>query len=45
MNLIPVSSKEEEEEKMSIKNALHKIGEINGLLRFIGGRIGQFLQG
>lgn len=45
LNLIPISSKEEEEEKMSIKNALHKIGEINGLLRFIGGRVGQFLQG
>jgi hypothetical protein len=45
LNQIPVSSKDEDEEKISIKNVLHKIGELNSLLRFIGGRIGQFLQG
>lgn len=45
LNQIPVDSEEEEEEKVSIKTCLRKIGEINGLLRFIGGRVGQFLQG
>lgn len=45
LNKIPVSSKEEEEEKINIRSCLKKIGEMNGLLRFIGGRIGQFLQG
>ena len=45
LNRIPISSKEEEEEKLSIQKALHKIGELDSLLRFIGGRVGQFLQG
>lgn len=45
LNHIVVSSKDEEEEKTHIRACLRKIGEINKLLSFIGGRIGQFLQG
>ena len=45
LSTIVCDSDEEEEEKSSIKRCLTKVKEINGLLRFIGGRIGQFLQG
>ena len=45
LNHIPVSSQEEEEEKLNIRSCLKKIGELDSILRFIGGRIGQFLQG
>jgi len=38
-------SEEEEEEKKTIKGCIKKIRELNELLRYIGGRIGQFLQG
>jgi hypothetical protein len=38
-------SDEEEEERGAIRRCLKKIRELNTLLRFIGGRIGQFLQG
>ena len=36
---------EEEQEKAALKACFQKINEINDLLRYIGGRIGQFLQG
>jgi len=36
---------EEEQEKQVLQKCFKKIDEINDLLRYIGGRIGQFLQG
>ena len=45
LNLIECDSEEEEEEKTLILGCIRKIKELNSLLRFIGGRIGQFLQG
>ena len=39
------SSPEEEEEKGILKACVHQIKYLNGLLHYIGGRIGQFLQG
>ena len=42
---IECDSEEEEEEKAASKGCLKKVKELNALLRFIGGRIGQFLQG
>ncbi len=36
---------EEEHERTVLKACFHQIEEINSLLRYIGGRIGQFLQG
>lgn len=36
---------EEERERKVLKACFHQIEEINSLLRYIGGRIGQFLQG
>lgn len=38
-------SVEEEEERSTLKRCIAKIKELNELLRFIGGRVGQFLQG
>jgi hypothetical protein len=38
-------SDEEEEEKNVLRRCIRKVKDINDLLRFIGGRIGQFLQG
>jgi hypothetical protein len=43
-NLVCESS-EEENEKTVIRGCLKKIQELNELQRYIGGRIGQFLQG
>lgn len=45
LDLVQCASEEEEEEKAAIKGCLQKVKELNTLLRFIGGRIGQFLQG
>ena len=45
LETIECDSEEEEEEKSAILRCVSKIREINKLLRFIGGRIGQFLQG
>lgn len=45
LNAIVCDSDEEEEERSAIRGCIKKIREINSLLRFIGGRIGQFLQG
>ncbi len=42
---IVCSDEEEEEEKGAIIKCIRKIKEINELMKFIGGRIGQFLQG
>ncbi len=42
---VACSSEDEEEEKSAIRGCIRKIKEINTLLRYIGGRIGQFLQG
>jgi hypothetical protein len=42
---VECDSEEEEEEKATIKGCIKKVKELNALLRFIGGRIGQFLQG
>jgi len=39
------SSDEEEEERAVLKTCLKKIRQINELLRYVGGRVGQFLQG
>jgi len=36
---------EEEEERSAIKGCLKKVRDLNKMLRYIGGRIGQFLQG
>lgn len=36
---------EEEKEKQVLKNCFQNIRQINELIRYIGGRIGQFLQG
>jgi hypothetical protein len=38
-------SPEEAQEKEKIKACFQEIGKINDLLRYIGGRVGQFLQG
>ena len=38
-------SEEEEREKSTIKSCFQQIKKINELMRYIGGRIGQFLQG
>lgn len=38
-------SEEEDDERTIIRGCLKKIKELNELQRFIGGRIGQFLQG
>lgn len=38
-------SEEEEEEKSVLLSCLKKIKELNALMKYIGGRIGQFLQG
>ena len=38
-------SKEEEEEKSILKTCVHQIKHLSSLLHYIGGRIGQFLQG
>ncbi len=42
---IECSTEEEEAEKSTIKKCFKKITELNDLVRYIGGRIGQFLQG
>jgi hypothetical protein len=42
---IECSSDEEESEKSAIRGCLKKLKELNELVRYIGGRIGQFLQG
>lgn len=42
---IECSSEEEEEEKGVIKKCFKQMEQLNELMRFIGGRIGQFLQG
>ena len=42
---VPCSSDEDEQEKKTIKNVFGQIRKINELIRYIGGRIGQFLQG
>lgn len=42
---VETSSEEEEEEKLLILGCIKKMKELNALLRYIGGRIGQFLQG
>ena len=45
LDKIECESEDEEEEKAALKGCIKKIKELNALLRFIGGRIGQFLQG
>ena len=45
LNDIECETEEEEAEKSLIKACFKQIGEINELMRYIGGRIGQFLQG
>lgn len=45
LNKVICTSEEEEEEKLTIRNCIRKVKELNELLRYIGGRIGQFLQG
>ncbi len=42
---IECKTKEEENERKVLKACFRQIEEINSLLRYIGGRIGQFLQG
>jgi hypothetical protein len=45
LSTLECDSDEEEEEKGAILGCIRKVKELNALLRFIGGRIGQFLQG
>lgn len=45
LDLIECDSDEDEQEKSTIKACIGKIKHLNELLRYIGGRIGQFLQG
>ena len=45
LDKIVCSSEEEEKEKETLKGCFKQIDKINDLLRYIGGRIGQFLQG
>jgi hypothetical protein len=45
LNDIECSSDEEEDEKSAIRGCIKKLKELNELLRYIGGHIGQFLQG
>ena len=45
LNEVECESDEEEEEKSMLLGCVRKVKELNSLLRFIGGRIGQFLQG
>ena len=45
LQAIECDSEEEEEEKNTILHCIKKLKELNELLRYIGGRIGQFLQG
>ncbi|MDB6081047.1 MAG: hypothetical protein JWO53_319 [Chlamydiia bacterium] len=45
LDSIQCSTPEEEHEKGIIKDCFKQIKQINELLRYIGGRIGQFLQG
>lgn len=42
---IPCNTLEEEAEKKILRSCFKQIEELNSLLRYIGGRIGQFLQG
>jgi hypothetical protein len=42
---IPCGSPEEEKEKSILNNCLKKIDWINGMMSYIIGRVGQFLQG
>jgi len=42
---IPCKSPEDEGERKVLRACFRQIEEINSLLRYIGGRIGQFLQG
>lgn len=42
---IKCATQEEESEKNILRKCFKQIEEINSLLRYIGGRIGQFLQG
>jgi len=42
---IECENEEEEQEKSAIRGCLKKIKDLNSMLRYIGGRIGQFLQG
>lgn len=42
---IECSSEEESKEKSILQACFAQIGQINELMRYIGGRIGQFLQG
>jgi hypothetical protein len=42
---VKCSTPEEESEKNILRRCFKQIDEINSLLRYIGGRIGQFLQG
>lgn len=45
LDQIVCDSEEEEEEKKVLRLCIKKVKELNELLKFIGGRIGQFLQG
>jgi hypothetical protein len=45
LNQLVCEDEEEEAERTALQNCIKKIKEINELVRFIGGRIGQFLQG
>jgi len=42
---VECDDEEEEQEKSVIKGCLKKIRDLNQMVRYIGGRIGQFLQG
>lgn len=45
LNQIECETEEEEQEKTVLKACFKQIEQLNELLRYIGGRIGQFLQG
>ncbi len=45
LDALVVESEEEEDEKGAIKRCLGQIKKLNSLMKYIGGRIGQFLQG
>lgn len=45
LEAVECKTPEEKQEKSTLKACFKQIEEINSLLRYIGGRIGQFLQG
>jgi len=45
LDKLECEDEEEEEERSAIRGCIKKIRDLNQMLRYIGGRIGQFLQG